>query len=949
MNYLLFLCFSTMILISCGGGTTTETNPTDTASYGNWSQWSPASTTNTSVMTINQTRTRSCAVTVNGAADSPAPTCSGSSSETRSITNTAYIVPSSDTTDTALYGNWSQWTPASTTNTSVMTINQTRTRNCAVTVNGIADIPAPNCSGSNSETRSITNTAYIDSGTTDTTGITDPTDPTNPTDTATWVLGQWLPANNADTNMLTIEQTRSSSCQVTANGIKDNPAPICTGNTPTSQTQTIDNPLAASADTAAWVWSAWTPANAVDTSVLTIEQTRYSSCQVTIIGVEDNPAPTCTGNTATETRSVANPLAADTAAWTVWSQWSPTNTNTNTSIIYIDQTRSRTCAVMVYGNTDTITPSCSGSTSTVEIENRSVTNTLAADTVTLGAWGQWSLPINTFTQAIVVNQSRSRTCDVVVRGDIDNTAICSGVSTDETQAVTIGLLANNKTIVCENAANGTEFSINGSTATYTKRNRDQISVGNADTSCTSGIVDMSDLFRVGTSGTITFGGTDTFNADISHWDTSSVTDMSYMFFGAVAFNQVIGNWDTSSVTDMNNMFSGAQVFNQAIGNWDTSSVTDMNNMFNAAPKFNQAIGNWDTSSVTNMDAMFTGAPVFNQAIGNWDTSSVIGMNAMFNAASNFNQDIGGWDTSSVIGMVVMFQNASAFNQDLSGWCVVKINTPPASFASGASVFNLGNHPPWINCPSNSTLAKAEDQQILVTPGNSRSFMLMTRDLDGDTLTHIVGITTSNGTVTITGNRTVYTPDPGYTGADSFSYTVTDATNTDTAIVSLIVLTSNFVTNGGATIVCDSFSNGATFTLGVITYTKRDKNQITPDNAATSCTSGIANMSNLFRVGTSYSGTTSFNGDISHWDTSDVTDMSNMFNGATTFNQDLRNWCVSGFTPAPSGFATDATAFLATTANHPNWGTCPSSSSSGSGKIIYIPLTIDNNPFSLMDN
>ena len=75
---------------------------------------------------------------------------------------------------------------------------------------------------------------------------------------------------------------------------------------------------------------------------------------------------------------------------------------------------------MVYGNTDTITPSCSGSTSTVEIENRSVTNTLAADTVTLGAWSQWSPAINTFTQAIVVTQSRSRTCNVVVIGDIDD-------------------------------------------------------------------------------------------------------------------------------------------------------------------------------------------------------------------------------------------------------------------------------------------------------------------------------------------------------------------------------------------------------------------------------------------------------------------------------------------------------------------------------------------------
>ena len=44
---------------------------------------------------------------------------------------------------------------------------------------------------------------------------------------------------------------------------------------------------------------------------------------------------------------------------------------------------------------------------------------------------------------------------------------------------------------------------------------------------------------------------DTFiNADISGWNTSSVTDMQYMFYGATSFNQDISGWDTSSVTIM---------------------------------------------------------------------------------------------------------------------------------------------------------------------------------------------------------------------------------------------------------------------------------------------------------------------------------------------------------------------------------------------------------------
>ena len=252
--------------------------------------------------------------------------------------------------------------------------------------------------------------------------------------------------------------------------------------------------------------------------------------------------------------------------------------------------------------------------------------------------------------------------------------------------------------------------------------------------------------------------------------------------------------------------------------------------------------------------------------------------------------------------VLCFIFASAFNQDLSGWCVSKIDSVPPFFTANVTAL-----PMWGTCPSDSTLAKVDDQQILVAPGSGRSFMLlMGRDPDGGILTYTVDATTSNGTATSTGTQVAYTPNPGFTGSDSFTYTVTDGTNTDTAIVSLIV--SNFVSNGGYTIVCDSLSNGATLTLGINTYTKRDSSQITLNNAADSCTSGIVDMGNLFRVGTyvgsdgnggtttlSYRGSTSFNGDISHWDTSDVTIIFAMFLDATSFNQDISNWDTSNVT------------------------------------------------------
>ena len=95
---------------------------------------------------------------------------------------------------------------------------------------------------------------------------------------------------------------------------------------------------------------------------------------------------------------------------------------------------------------------------------------------------------------------------------------------------------------------------------------------------------------------------------IGKWNTSNVTDMSYMFGNK--FNEDIGNWDTSNVTNMSKMFYCSKNFNQDIGNWDTSNVTDMRSMFYYAINFNQDIGEWDTSNVTNMSNMFRKANKF---------------------------------------------------------------------------------------------------------------------------------------------------------------------------------------------------------------------------------------------------------------------------------------------------------------------------------------------------
>merc|ERR1719447_700337 len=104
-------------------------------------------------------------------------------------------------------------------------------------------------------------------------------------------------------------------------------------------------------------------------------------------------------------------------------------------------------------------------------------------------------------------------------------------------------------------------------------------------------MDMSSMFDSASS----------FNRDILHWETYSVTNMSSMFYGATSFNVDISQWDTSSVTSMSQMFYDATSFNTDMSQWDTSSVTSMSLMFYDARSFNGDISQWDTSSLRKMN------------------------------------------------------------------------------------------------------------------------------------------------------------------------------------------------------------------------------------------------------------------------------------------------------------------------------------------------------------
>jgi len=97
--------------------------------------------------------------------------------------------------------------------------------------------------------------------------------------------------------------------------------------------------------------------------------------------------------------------------------------------------------------------------------------------------------------------------------------------------------------------------------------------------------------------------------EISDWDVSEVTDMSYLFgFDGTAgssndFNDDISSWDVSSVTTMYGMFNVNQVFNQNISSWNVSSCMNFAYMLHDAKNFNQTLC-WNIPAAATVTQMF---------------------------------------------------------------------------------------------------------------------------------------------------------------------------------------------------------------------------------------------------------------------------------------------------------------------------------------------------------
>ena len=219
--------------------------------------------------------------------------------------------------------------------------------------------------------------------------------------------------------------------------------------------------------------------------------------------------------------------------------------------------------------------------------------------------------------------------------------------------------------------------------------------------------------------------------DISHWDTSNVTNMSHMFDGCVGAvimtywdenHDIASSIDTSNVTDMSYMFANtiensppdmsAPLTFLDIDS-DTSKVTNMSHMFYNGAAFGewqldstygfsmqsvedasymfagsyiQSLRMWtsETSKLKNMEGMFANMPeLLEISFTDMNTSNVTNMSSMFSGAESLTSlDLSNLDTSQVTDMSYTFAGLQRLTSlDISNWDTSKVTKSTDMFKS----------------------------------------------------------------------------------------------------------------------------------------------------------------------------------------------------------------------------------------------------------------------------
>ncbi|MBQ8612537.1 MAG: leucine-rich repeat protein [Oscillospiraceae bacterium] len=172
--------------------------------------------------------------------------------------------------------------------------------------------------------------------------------------------------------------------------------------------------------------------------------------------------------------------------------------------------------------------------------------------------------------------------------------------------------------------------------------------------------------------------TDFVSLDLSGLDTSTATDMSYMFYELSNLTYLdVSSFDTSNVTNMECMFNRCSGLTELdVSGFDTSKVTNMTCMFSGCSGLTELdVSNFNTAKVTSMEIMFLECINLTELdLTSFDTSQIESMCGMFSECFALTTvDIGSFNTAAVKDMSGMFRNCTSLKAlNLSSFNTVSI-------------------------------------------------------------------------------------------------------------------------------------------------------------------------------------------------------------------------------------------------------------------------------------
>ena len=452
-------------------------------------------------------------------------------------------------------------------------------------------------------------------------------------------------------------------------------------------------------------------------------------------------------------------------------------------------------------------------------------------------------------------------------------------------------------------------------------------------------------------------------------DLSAVTDTSEMFMFALRFNGDLSNWNVSSVTDVSSMFSIARAFNGDISSWNVSGMTDMSNMLDGTNDFAWNLGDWyivlddttmsdanETLAISAQNAYLDGQnPTY--VVDDANFAVVDGALAVKPGQSvppgtyNVTVTVGG-----VIGEVVNTSHSRTVQVTMEG------DVAQPTILSTAYLTGNGTLTVTFSEPLNGTIRydrlhvrdagqlsdgiSLDEAQDKHSSGSAVTVLLAAQQRADFAKMVAPQLNVDHGAVfDVSGNGVAAAIRPVDTiaavaGAGAFVTTWTvGAGDSITIPVGGSAATYNIDWGDGTVEMGVAGDRTHTYDLGgnytVLISDDFERIHLNDHQAAsrlasidqwgdaqwTSMESAFAGTSNMVYGATDtpdlsavtdtsemFSGATSFNGDISDWNTSSVTGMESMFSGATSFNGDISDWNVSSVTDmiemfdGASGFA-----------------------------------------------